>query len=811
MLRWIFRGALTLAFLALCVGGVLFAALWEHYSQGLPDAAQLRDYQPPTMTRVHAGDGRLLAEYAIEKRVFVPISAMPALVVKAFIAAEDKNFYSHQGVDPGGMARAALQNLANLGRHRRLAGASTITQQVAKNFFLTNEVSIERKAKEAILALRIERTLTKDRILELYLNEIYLGQGSYGVAAAALNYFNKSLDELTVGEAAYLAALPKGPSNYNPILHAERAKERRDYVIERMLENDFITQQQAQVAEAEPIQVRRRDPDEVVRADYFAEEVRRELFARYGEAGLYKGGLSVRTTLDPKLQAIADRVLRAGLVAYDRRHGWRGPLSKGVGPTGWAEALAALVVPPGAGPWQLAAVLKLDAEGADIGLKGGERGRIPFAELAWARPWLPDQRVGAAPRRPADVVSVGDVILVEPVTAGADGKIKYPAGSFGLRQIPDVGGAMVALDPHTGRVLAMTGGLSYEISQFNRATQAERQPGSSFKPFVYMAALDSGYTPSTIVLDAPFVIDQGPGLPKWKPTNFENKFLGPIPLRIGIEQSRNLATVRIAESIGMEKVAEYAERFGVVDHLPRYLSMSLGATDTTLLRLTTAYAMIVNGGKRIEPTFIDRIQDRQGRTILKHDRRDCSRCSPLVWDHGPPPELVDEREQVVDPRTAYQMVSILQGVIDNPHGTGHIIAVLHRPLAGKTGTTNDSNDVWFLGFSPDLVVGTYVGFDTPRSLGGTRSDTGGGICAPIFRDFMAEALRAVPATPFRIPPGVRLVRVNPDTGHLAQAGDARVIYEAFKPGTEPRVDGPAEVGYRPAAETPGGPSLDGLY
>ena len=753
MLRWILRGALTLVFLALVGGGGLLAVLW-HYSVGLPDYQQLADYQPPTMTRVHAGDGRLLAEYAIERRVFVPIGAMPQLVIKAFLAAEDKNFYSHQGVDPSGIVRAAIQNLANLGRNKRPSGASTITQQVAKNFLLTNELS--------------------------------------------------------VGEAAYLAALPKAPNNYNPARDPERAKGRRDYVIERMLEDGYVTAEAADAAIAEPIELRRRDPEEVVRADYFAEEVRRELFARYGEAGLYKGGLSVRTTLEPRLQAIADRVLREGLVAYDRRHGWRGPVNKGVNPAGWQPALAALAVPHGAGPWQLAAVLKLDGEGADIGLRGGERGRVPFAEIAWARPWLPDQKVGPSPRRPADVVTVGDVILVEPVAASADGKTKYPAASYALRQIPEVAGGLVALDPHTGRVLAMTGGLSYDISQFNRATQALRQPGSSFKPFVYMAALDAGFTPSTIVLDAPFVIDQGPGLPKWKPTNFENKFYGPTPLRVGVEKSRNLMTVRVAESIGMDKVASYAERFGVVDHLPHFLSMALGATDTTLLRMTTAYAMIVNGGKRIEPTFIDRIQDRQGRTILRHDRRSCVGCSPLVWDHGPTPQLPDERAQVVDPRTAYQMVSILQGVVER--GTGYVIsAALKRPLAGKTGTTNDSNDVWFIGFSPDLAVGIYVGFDNPRSLGGSNQDTGGGVCAPMFRDFMAEALRDVPAIPFRIPPGVRLVRVNPETGQLAQAGDAKVIYEAFKPGTEPRLDGATGASYGPAAAPPGGPSLDGLY
>jgi len=808
LIKWVVRSALTLVFLALFGAGGLLAILW-HYSVGLPDYQQLADYQPPTMTRVQAGDGRLLAEYALERRIFVPVGAMPALVTEAFIAAEDKNFYTHQGVDLGGVVRAAIQNAVNFGRNRRPSGASTITQQVAKNFLLTNEVSIARKVKEAILAFRIERALTKERILELYLNEIYLGQGSYGVAAAALNYFNKSLDQLTIAEAAYLAGLPKGPNNYNPVQYPERAKNRRDYVIDRMAEDGYVTDQAAEAAKAEPIELRRRDPEETVRADYFAEEVRRELFARYGEAGLYKGGLSVRTTLEPKLQAIADRVLRQGLIAYDRHHGWRGPLSKGAATKDWgAASLAALAVPPGAADWQLAVVLKLDEQGADIGLKGGGRGRIPFAELQWAKPVLPDQRWGNPPRRSADVLTVGDVILVEPVALGTDGKTKYPADSYGLRQIPDVGGGLVALDPHTGRVLAMTGGLSYEISQFNRATQAQRQPGSSFKPFVYMAALDNGYTPSTIVLDAPFVIDQGPGLPKWKPTEFEDHFLGPIPVRVAIEKSKNLATVRVAESIGMEKVAQYAERFGVVDHLPLYLSMSLGAADTTLLRMTTAYAMIVNGGKRIEPTFIDRIQDRQGRTILRHDQRNCVGCSPLAWDHGPPPELPDEREQLVDPATAYQMVSILQGVVER--GTGAIIgASLKRPLAGKTGTTNDSNDVWFIGFSPDLAVGMYVGFDNPRTLG--SKDTGGSVCAPMFRDFMADALRDVPAVPFRIPPGVRLVRVNPETGRLAQAGDARVIYEAFKPGTEPRIDAPADAVNGVPSETSSGATLGGLY
>ena len=760
-------------------GGVVY--VFYHYGRDLPAYHQLASYEPPTVTRVHAGDGRLLAEFATERRVFVPIEAIPRRVVNAFLSAEDKNFYNHPGVDFMAIGRAALTNLANMGKSKRPVGASTITQQVAKNFLLSNEISYTRKIREAILAFRIEHAFSKERILELYLNEIYLGFRSYGAAAAALNYFNKSLDELTIGEAAYLAALPKAPNNYHPIRKPEAAVARRNWVINRMLEDGRISKGEAIAARNEPLTVRTRDETQLVRADHFAEEVRRELIDIYGEKGLYGGGLSVRTTLDPKLQKIAERTLRAGLIAYDRRHGWRGPVAHlELAGADWQALLAEAEKPAGVEPWQLAVVLGLNGERAKIGLTGGAEGTVPMAELRWARPWLEDQRFGPRPKRPSEVLEVGDVVLVEPVTEDREGKA-YPAGTYGLRQSPEIDGALVAMDPHTGRVLAMTGGFSYERSEFNRATQATRQPGSAFKPFVYLAALDSGYTPATIVLDAPFVIDQGAGLGKWKPANYTNKFYGPSPMRLGIEKSRNLMTVRLAQTIGMEKVVDYGRRFGVIDNMPALLSMALGAAETTLMRLTTAYAILVNGGKQIRPSLIDRVQDRHGRTVYRHDMRECPGCLEQTWQEQPVPQLPDEREQVADPRSIYQVVSMLQGVVER--GTGRKIQAVGKPLAGKTGTTNDSFDTWFIGFTPDLAVGVFVGFDEPRTLG--KKETGSSVSAPIFRDFMAAALADKPATPFRIPSGIRLVRVRADTGQLARAGDKGTILEAFLPGTLP--------------------------
>jgi len=803
---------LSLVVLALVGAGGVLAVFW-YYGRHLPDYQQLADYQPPVVTRVQAGDGRLLVEFAREKRVFVPIDAMPKRIVKAFLAAEDKNFYSHSGVDITGVLRAAVTNVGRLGSHQRPVGASTITQQVAKNFLLTNEVSYTRKIKEAILAFRIERALSKDRILELYLNEIYLGQNSYGVAAAALNYFNKSLDELSIDEAAFIAGLPKGPNNYNPARYPKAAKARRDYVIGRMVEDGYITPQQAGDARERPLVVRPRVEAQVAQADYFVEEVRRELLDRYGETRLYGGGLSVRTTLDPKLQRIVDKALRDGLIAYDRRHGWRGPLGHLPGAQPWRIELKAFKAPPGlaeAEPtWRKAAVLQLAPDRAVIGLEDGAPAHIPLGELKWARTTEKDQQLGAPIAAPSQVLSVGDVVLVEPLGESPDGRPPAP-GAFGLRQIPLVGGAVVALDPHTGRVLAMSGGFSYAMSQFNRASQARRQPGSAFKPFVYLAALDKGFTPSSLILDAPFVIDQGPGIGLWKPANYEHTFLGAVPMRIGIEKSRNLMTVRLAQNIGMDTIADYAQRFGIVKKLPHMLSMALGAGETTLLDLTTAYAMLDNGGRRIQATLIDRIQDRFGHTIFKHETRPCEGCKDVVWRGQEVPAIPDNREKVADPASTYQIVSMLEGVVQR--GTGVRIRSIGKPLAGKTGTTNESDDAWFIGFSPDLVVGAYVGFDQPRTLG--RSEQGATVAVPIFKEIMEQALAGKPPVPFRTPPGIRLVRVDHDTGLPASPGDRNVILEAFKPGTEPTrqrqvLDGSVGVG-RDSRVVPTS-AVDGIY
>jgi len=764
-------------FLLAIVGAAGALAMFWHYGKDLPDYHQLAHYEPPVTTKVYAGDGSLVAEYAVEKRSFVPINAMPQRVIQAFLAAEDKNFFQHSGVDPMGMLRAGILDFKHIvtGAGRRPAGASTITQQVARIFMLNNEVSLSRKVKEAILAFRIEQTFTKEHILELYLNEIYLGQSSYGVAAAAMDYFNKSLDDLSISEVAFLAALPKAPSRNPQAFH-----DRRDYVIGRMQEDGYITAAEARAAMAEPIDTRpRQEAVLVAGGDYFAEDIRRELADQYGESALYKGGLAVRSTLDPQLQTIATRTLRAGLVAYDRRHGWRGPLAQIDVAQGWAKRLPAR---PDLAPWVTAVVLGLNEAYAEIGLADGRRGHIPMSELHWARAPGPRQTLGALVHKPSDVLKVGDVVAVEPVAKSEDGKERYPADTYGLRQPPKVEGALVAMDPHTGRVLAMQGGFSFARSQFNRATQALRQPGSAFKPFVYMAALDSGYTPSSLVLDGPVEFEQGPGLPKWRPGNYHGGYLGPTTLRVGMEKSRNLMTVRLAAAIGIVKVANYAEKFGVVDKLPHELAMALGAGETTPLRMAAAYAEIVNGGKRIVPTLIDRIQDRTGKTIYRHDDRPCDGCAATFYTDQDMPAVADTREQLVDPMTAYQMVHILEGVVER--GTArYALAGIGRPMAGKTGTSNDSKDTWFVGFSPDLAVAVFVGFDEPIDMG--EHEAGATAAAPIFKDFMMAALEGKPPTPFRVPPGIRLVRVNAGTGRPAQPGEGQVIYEAFKPNTVP--------------------------
>jgi penicillin-binding protein 1A len=757
------------------------AVLW-HFSKDLPDYSQLQNYEPPVMTRVHAADGSLLAEYANERRLYLPIQAVPKLVIHAFLAAEDKSFYEHGGLDFYGIARAAMLYAQNFGSSRRPQGASTITQQVAKNLLLSNEVSITRKIKEALLALRIERAYSKDRILELYLNQIYLGLGAYGIAAASLLYFDKSVHELTLAEAAYLAALPKGPNNYNPFRRRDEAVARRNYVIDRMVEDGYIAAEAGEKAKKEPLSVTVRPTGaHTFAAEYFAEEVRRYIFENYGEKKLYEGGLSVRTTLDPKIQVLARKTMIDGLVNFDETQGWRGPVTKIDIDGDWGVKLADVKSLSDIDPWRLAVVLEVNDQSARIGLQpqrdpGGavvkdrEIGILPLEGVKWAKP-------SGAPAKQAlrvsQIVSPGDVVYVEP--------LKDQQGQFRLRQVPEISGAMVVMDPRTGRVLAMVGGFSYDQSQFNRATQALRQPGSSFKPLVYAAAIDNGYTPSTIVLDAPIEIDMGPGGGIWKPENYGGKFYGPSTLRFGLEQSRNVMTVRLAQDIGMPLIAEYAKRFGVYDDLPPYLSYALGAGETTVLRMVTAYSMLDNGGRRVKPTLIDRIQDRYGHTIYKHDERECRGCDADKWNNQPEPTLIDRREQVIDPMTAYQITSMMEGVVQR--GTATVVRDVGKPIAGKTGTTNEEKDVWFIGFSPDIVCGVYMGYDKPRHI--ARLATGGHLAAPIVRDFLKVALADKPPIPFRVPPGIKLIRVDAKTGMRAGPGDTHVILEAFKPGTAP--------------------------
>lgn len=753
-LYYTFLAIFSLGMLGLMAVVAIAVYAISYYGHDLPDYSQLKSYDPPVLTRVYAGDGRLMEEYAEEKRVFIPIESVPDMVKNAYIAAEDKNFYQHQGIDYVGIGRAMLKNLKNPGR--RPEGASTITQQVAKNFLLSNEVSYKRKIREAILAYRMEKAMGKDKLLELYLNEIFLGQRSYGVAAAALTYFNKSLEELSIEEVAYLAALPKAPNNYHPVRNHDAAVERRNYVIARMADDGYIQPAEAEIAIAKPLTIVRRMESEIVDAPYFAEEVRRELQEHYGEQDLYKGGLAVRTSADPRMQAIAQKALRDGLIAFDRRRGFRGPVAQWPDTAGFEQKLKDIAKPAAALPdWSMA--VALDAK--TLGLSDGRKLPLSEDDVKWTA---------------SKPLTSGDVVLVE--LSGEKRDIAT------LRQVPKVNGALVAMDPHTGRVLAMQGGWSFAESSFNRVTQANRQPGSAFKPFIYLAALDKGFTPATLVLDAPMVIDQGPGLPKWRPGNYNNEYYGPTPIRIGVEKSRNLMTVRLAQYIGIDTVAAYAKKFGIMDNMPLHLANSLGSGETKVLNLTAAYAMLVNGGKQITPTFIDRIQDRRGKTIFTHDKRSCFNCGPLLeWQSQETPNIPDVRQQINDPRTVYQMVSILEGVVQR--GTATKLKDLKRPLAGKTGTTNDSKDAWFVGFSPDLVVGVYVGYDEPKPLGGR--ETGASVAVPIFKDFMAEALKDAPIIPFRIPPGVRQVQINSETGTRARPGDKKVIWESFLAGTEP--------------------------
>ncbi|MDR3472042.1 MAG: penicillin-binding protein 1A [Devosia sp.] len=763
------------------LGVILAAAAYlDVITKDLPDYTLLKDYQPPVTTRVHAADGTLLAEYAHERRLFQPIETVPPLVIDAFISAEDKDFYTHHGIAIDGVIRAVRDNLLQHfdGGGGPLVGASTITQQVAKNFFLTPDQSLERKVKEAILAVRIDATYSKNKILELYLNEIFLGSingNTFGVAAAALNYFNKALYQLDLSEIAYLAGLPKGPNNYNPFKHPQAAIERRNYVLDRMLENGYVTRAQHDAAIKESLNVTPRPSgSQLYSAEYFTEEVRRELAQLYGEDQLYGGGLSVRTTLVPAMQEQARQALMDGLVNYDQNAGFRKPVATiDISGGEWASAVYAVTPLSDVPEWTLAVVLSTDKTGAQIGLRPGTdvngrmlpdktTGTLANADSKWVRKGV------------SGALKPGDVVYVAPVP----GK----AGAYQVEQVPEIEGALVAMDPRTGRVEAMVGGFSYAESQFNRATQALRQPGSSFKPIVYSAALDNGYTPASVVLDAPIEIKNADGT-VWKPENYEQDFRGPQTLRRGIELSRNVMTVRLAQDIGMPLVVDYAKLFGIYDSLSPVLAMALGSGETTDLRMTSAYATIANGGRKIVPTLIDRIQDRYGKTVYRHDERVCDGCNATSWSNQPEPLIIDNRPQVLDPMTAYQITSMMEGVVQR--GTGTYARRLNRPVAGKTGTSSDFKDAWFIGFTPQLVCGVYIGFDRPRNMG--NAQTGGALAVPVFTEFMQAALQGQPPTPFNMPSGMATAWIDPNTGVEAQPGDTAAIVEAFKPGTGPNL------------------------
>jgi penicillin-binding protein 1A len=772
---------------ALGVGGFVGITL-ARFGRGLPDTQHLVNYVPATGSKVYAGDGALMTEFESEHRIPVSIDKVPRMVIQAFLAAEDRDFYTHNGVDLGAIFRAAMTDLLRLQRGQRPIGASTITQQVVRHFLLTNEVSVSRKIKEAILAYRIERTLSKNRILEIYLNEIYLGAGAYGVAAAADTYFQKPLDQLTLAEAAFLAALPKAPNNYNPIRHAAAARARRNWVLAGMADVGWVSAAEAKAAIAEPLGINLRSVPPGDQAEgqsgYITEEVRRELIGRFGEKSVYEGGLTVHTSYVPAYQQMAETAFRKGLVEYDRRHGWRGPLAHLASGAAAQAALSGMADPPGLGRWQLAAVTAIDGGGATIALKSGGLGRIALDELRWARRTLADQRVGAFVRSACDVVNPGDIVLVEPV-ATAPPPTKFRKGrpavfsavaNYALRQVPDVSGGTVVMDPKTGRVFALAGGWSFRQSQFDRATQAKRQPGSAIKPLVYVTALENGFTPSSVVEDAPVDIPQGPGLPSWQPGNYEGDYVGATSLEDALVHSRNLATVHVAMTIGMPAIAKTVQDFGVMDRMPLYYSMALGAGDTTLLRLTSAYAMIDNGGHWLMSSVIDLVQDRNGRILYQKGVNGCAACFVASGPRGGPdtstlyrPTGAADPSSIYLPNASYadnalvykptkrdpliseeadtELISMMQGVVQ--HGTGIAVAAVGKPLAGKTGTTSDWFDAWFVGFSPDLVAGVFVGFDEPRTLG--DGEVGGHVAAPIFRDFMAAALKDKPATPFPIP------------------------------------------------------------
>lgn len=770
--------------------GLFVLPVFLYFSKDLPDYHQLTQYDPPTISRIYSSEGDLMAELAAERRIFRKINEMPEIVINAFISAEDQNYYNHPGIDIMSIMRAALQNLGNIGNERNPVGGSTITQQVVKNFLLTNERSISRKIKEAILAYRINTVYSKDRILELYLNQIYLGNGAYGVTSAALSYFNKDLKNITIEEAALLAALPKAPSLLDPTRHPQKAKPRRDWVLDRMYEEGFITKEQAKIAQAKPITLNPRFESSILNNGYYTESVRLELIDKYGYDQVYKDGFSVYTNLNKDLQKYADESLREGLIEYDHRHGYVKPIKTIKVNDNWKGALNQIDTPEAAGSWRLGIVLALGDTSATVGFKDGNKGNIPIENLKWARKRMGKGFVGKAVETPKDVLSVGDVILV--------GQNKEN-GTYTLEQIPEVNGALVAIQPKTGKVLAMSGGYSFKESKYNRALQAMRQPGSAFKPFVYLAALEKGYGPTSIVKDEPMTISQGPGVPAWTPRNYEGKFLGSITMRKALEKSRNLATVYTITKVGAKPVGNVAARLHVYDKSPpAYYSMALGAVETTPMRLTSAYATFASEGLLVDAKLVDRVQDRKGNLIYTSDNRNCEGCGGASGPHETP-LLSYTAKNVIDPMTNYQLVSMLQGAVDR--GTGARARKIGKVIAGKTGTSNDSNDAWFIGFTPDLVVGVFIGYDTPKTLG--EKEQGASAALPIFIKFMERALKTMPNREFAVPEGITFVDSDYDTGQPVVFGfRSTTVKEPMKPGSKPLDSGDSKPEASESEESP---------
>ena len=745
---------------------VIFLALW-YFSSDLPNYRFLENYKPPVSTKVYNNNGEISADFAIQKRTFISINTIPPFVINAFLSAEDKNFFEHAGIDARGIIRAIFKNIKNVATGQRLEGASTITQQVAKNFLLTSEVSFSRKIKEAILAFRIEKYLSKNRILELYLNEIFLGERSYGIASASMTYFDKSLKELSVSEAALLATLPKAPSLYNPYRSLSAAIKRKDWVLERMFENNFLNKNEYALAVKEEIVLKKRKLDFYKESLFFTEEVRRFLFDKYGEDALYKRGMYVKTSLDNELQRIATNALRKNLELYDKRHGWRGPVKNIKNTEEWKLNLNTIKFDE-INNWKLALVKNVSSNYAEIETSENNKTvKLQLEDLKWARKFINSDTLGPIISDVNQVLQINDLIWVE---QSEDNKKWY------LRQIPDVNGSVVILNPWNGRIYSMVGGYSFDLSQFNRSSQAMRQPGSALKPFVYASALDNGYQPNTILLDAPYVNEQPKELGKWKPDNYGNKFYGKKTLRSGVEQSRNLMTVRLAEAIGNEKILDLTKKTKIYQNPQNLLSFTLGAGETTLLNLSSAYSVFANGGKTIEPSLVDLIQDQNGKIIYQKKNYQCEGCNEISQELKSYPKVTTTEKAVLTEATSYQMVSILEGVIDR--GTGKQMNNIKIPLAGKTGTTNNNLDAWFIGFTPDLVIGVYVGFDEPRTLG--KSETGAKAALPIFQDIVQNLPKKGMSSFFKIPPSINLVNVNIADGLSSKTSNTNVILESFK-------------------------------